>query len=55
MQKNIIPLPKSVHTEYIKENFNLNGFYLTDEEMKSIDSLNSINYKVDWDPYSVPV
>ena len=23
MQKNIIPLPKSVHSEYIKENFNL--------------------------------
>jgi diketogulonate reductase-like aldo/keto reductase len=55
MQKNIIPLPKSVHTEYIKENFNLNGFYLTDEEMKSIDSLNSINYKVDWDPHGVPL
>lgn len=55
MQKNIIPLPKSVHTEYIKENINLNGFCLSDEEMKSIDSLNSINYKVDWDPHGVPV
>ena len=55
MQKNIIPLPKSVHTEYIKENFNLNGFCLTDEEMKSVDALNSINYKVDWDPHGVPL
>ena len=40
MQKNIIPLPKCVHTEYIKENIDLNGFYLADEEMKSFDSLN---------------
>ena len=55
MQKNMIPLPKSVHTEYIKENFNLNGFCLTDEEMKNVDTLNSINYKVDWDPHSVPL
>jgi diketogulonate reductase-like aldo/keto reductase len=55
IQKNIIPLPKSVHSEYIRENFNLNGFYLTDEEMKSVDSLNSINYKVDWDPHGVPL
>ena len=53
MQKNIIPLPKSVHSEYIRENFNLNGFCLTDEEMKKIDTLNSINYKVDWDPHGV--
>ena len=55
IQKNIIPLPKSVHKEYIKQNFELNDFNLSEEEMKSIDTLNSINYKVDWDPYSVPV
>jgi diketogulonate reductase-like aldo/keto reductase len=55
MQKNIIPLPKSVHTEYIKQNFDLNGFVLNEEEMKSVDSLNSINYKVDWDTHSVPL
>ena len=55
MQKNIIPLPKSVHTEYIKQNFDLNGFVLNEEEMKKVDSLNSINYKVEWDPHSVPL
>ena len=55
MQKNIIPLPKSVHTQYIKENFDVNEFYLTDEEMKSVDTLNFINYKVDWDPHGVPL
>ena len=54
LQKNVIPLPKSVHENYIKENFELNGFYLTDDEMKNIDSLKSINYKTDLDPHNVP-
>ena len=39
MKKNIILLPKSVYSEYIKENFNTNGFFLTDEEMKIIDTI----------------
>ena len=55
LQKNMIPLPKSVHEDYIKQNFDLNGFYLTDEEIKNIDSLKSINYKTDLDPYKVPL
>ena len=55
LQKNKIPLPKSVHGDYIKQNFDLNGFYLTEEEMTQIDSLNSINYKTDLDPHNVPV
>ena len=55
LQKNKIPLPKSVHGDYIKQNFDLNGFYLTDEEMTQIDSLNSINYKTDLDPHKVPL
>ena len=55
MQKNKIPLPKSVHGDYIKQNFDLNGFYLTEEEMTQIDSLNSINYKTDLDPHKVPL
>ena len=55
LQKNKIPLPKSVHGDYIKQNFDLNGFYLTEEEMTQIDSLNSINYKTDLDPYNVPL
>lgn len=54
LQKNVIPLPKSVHENYIKENFDLNGFYLTDDEMKNIDSLKTINYKTDLDPHNVP-
>ena len=52
IQHNIIPLPKSVHDEYIKENIDLNEFFLTDEEMKNIDNLN-IGYKRDWDPRKI--
>ena len=55
LQRNIIPLPKSKHEEYIKQNFDLNGFSLTDEEMENINTLRSINYKVDDDPNEVPV
>ena len=55
LQKNKIPLPKSIHADYIKENIDLNGFYLTEEEMKDIDSLKSINYKTDLDPHNVPL
>ena len=55
LQKNKIPLPKSVHGDYIKQNFDLNGFYLNDDEMKKIDTLKSINYKTDLDPHNVPV
>ena len=55
LQKNKIPLPKSIHSDYIKQNFDLNGFYLNDDEMKKIDTLKSINYKTDLDPHNVPV
>lgn len=55
LQKNKIPLPKSIHNNYIKQNFDLNGFYLNDDEMKKIDTLKSINYKTDLDPHNVPV
>ena len=55
LQKNMIPLPKSIHGEYIKQNFDLNGFYLAEDEMSEIDSLKSINYKTDLDPHNVPL
>ena len=55
LQKNKIPLPKSIHGEYIKQNFDLNGFYLTEDEMKEIDTLKTINYKTDSDPKNVPI
>ena len=52
IQHNIIPIPKSVHEEYIKENIDLNDFFLTDDEMNSINELN-IGYKRDWDPRKI--
>ena len=55
LQKNKIPLPKSMHGDYIKQNFDLNGFYLTEEEMAQIDTLKSIDYKTDLDPHNVPL
>ena len=55
LQKNKIPLPKSIHGDYIKQNFDLNGFYLTEEEMAQIDTLKSIDYKTDLDPHNVPL
>ena len=55
LQKNKIPLPKSIHGDYIKQNFDLNGFYLSEEEMAQIDTLKSINYKTDLDPHNVPL
>ena len=55
LQKNTIPLPKSIKAEHIKQNFDINGFYLTDDEMKNIDSLKTINFKTDDDPHKVPL
>jgi len=52
IQHNIIPLPKSVHDEYIKDNIYLDDFVLNEEEMKNIDNLN-IGYKIDWDPRAI--
>ena len=40
VQKNYIPLPKSVHPERVRENANIFDFTLTDEEMRLIHSLN---------------
>ncbi|MDR2465643.1 MAG: aldo/keto reductase [Streptococcaceae bacterium] len=40
LQKGILPLPKSVHTERIAENFDLFDFELDDEDMEFISSLN---------------
>lgn len=38
LQNNTLPLPKSVHEEYIKQNIDLD-FVITDEDMKYLNSL----------------
>ncbi len=50
MQKGIIPLPKSVHKEYIIQNINLDDFEISNDDMKLIDGL-ECGYKIDWDPH----
>jgi diketogulonate reductase-like aldo/keto reductase len=52
MQKGIIPLPKSVHKEYIIQNINLDDFEINDDDMKLIDGL-ECGYKIDWDTHRV--
>ncbi|APT18367.1 aldo keto reductase family protein [Amylolactobacillus amylotrophicus DSM 20534] len=37
-----LPLPKSVHEEYIKENANIFDFELTEEQVKTIDALDGV-------------
>ena len=54
MQKGIIPLPKSVHKEYIIQNINLDDFEINNDDMKLIDGL-ECGYKIDWDPHRVSV
>ena len=54
MQKGIIPLPKSVHKDYIIQNINLDDFEINNDDMKLIDGL-ECGYKIDWDPHRVSV
>lgn len=49
LQSEIIVIPKSVHEERIKENFEVFDFELSNEEMKQIDGLN-INERLGADP-----
>lgn len=39
MQKDIVPLPKSVHEERIVENTQIFDFALSEDEMKAIDDV----------------
>lgn len=47
LQRGIVVIPGSGNPEHIKENLDLFGFELTDEEMEMINSLDR-NEKHDW-------
>lgn len=47
LQKGVVVIPGSSNPDHIKENLDLFGFALTDEEMNQIDALNR-NEKHDW-------
>lgn len=52
LQKDVIVLPKSVNPARIKENFEVFGFDISDEDMQSMESWNE-DYRVAWDPTDV--
>ena len=39
IQRDILPLPKSTHAEYIRANADLDGFVITDDDMQLLNSL----------------
>ncbi|CAG9834808.1 unnamed protein product [Diabrotica balteata] len=47
IQKNIIPIPKSVTPERIEQNFNVFDFVISDEDVKSLESLDKNLYKTE--------
>ncbi|MCI4368211.1 MAG: aldo/keto reductase [Thermoplasmata archaeon] len=53
LQHGVIPIPKSVHPERIRENAELFDFVLTDEEMGAIDRLHD-GFRTSWDPTGIP-
>lgn len=52
VQHNWVVLPKSSKCERIKENFEVDDFELSDNDIAELDSLNC-DYKVTWDPRKV--
>jgi len=42
LQKGVLPLPKSTHPDRIRQNADVFGFEISDEDMEAIDSLRSI-------------
>ena len=50
IQRGIVVIPKSIHKDRIKSNFEVFDFELSPEDMKVIDSLNC-NNRIDQDPF----
>ncbi len=53
VEHGVIPIPKSVHKDWIEENFDVWDFSLEADDMREIDGLNA-DYHADWDPTDTP-
>ena len=53
IEHGVIPIPKSVHKEWIEENLEVWDFALTHDDVREIDGLDR-GYHADWDPTDVP-
>ncbi len=53
VQHELVVIPKSVRPERIRENADLFGFALDDEDLAALDELNE-GYRTSWDPTGVP-
>ncbi len=52
IQHNVIPLPKSSHSDRIKENAGIFDFSIDENDMEKLDSLNE-NYRLAMDPHGI--
>lgn len=52
VQHGWVILPKSINKQRIQDNFDVNNFELTKNDIEELDSLNC-NYKVAWDPIKI--
>ncbi|KAI0842931.1 aldo-keto reductase family 1 member E1 [Hypoxylon sp. FL0890] len=53
LQHGLVPLPKSSQRERLLENVKVNGFEISDEDMKKMDGLDE-KLVTDWDPTDAP-
>jgi methylglyoxal/glyoxal reductase len=53
LQHSLVVIPKSTNEERIRENSQVFDFEISDEDMKSLDSLNE-DLRTNWDPTNVP-
>src|SRR5207244_748651 len=53
LQHGLVVIPKSTREERIRENSHVFDFDISDDDMRSLDSLNE-DLRLNWDPTSVP-